>query len=42
MHHLEHGKRSAMCTSKIIQNEIIEVQASYIRKRITEIHVHVL
>ena len=33
MHHLEHGKRNAMCTSKTTQNEIIEVLASYIRKR---------
>ena len=37
MHHLEHGKRNAMCTSKTTQNEIIEVLASYIRKRTTEI-----
>lgn len=35
MHHLEHGKRNAMCTSKTTQNEIIEVLASYIRKRTT-------
>ena len=32
MHHLEHIKRNAMCTSKTIQNEIMR----YIRKR-TEI-----
>ena len=37
MNHLEHGKRNAMCTSKTTQNEIIEVLASYIRKRTTEI-----
>ena len=37
MHHLEHGKRNAMCNSKTTQNEIIDILASYIRKKTTEI-----
>ena len=37
MHNLEHGKRNAMCTSKTIENEIIEDTSYFIRERTIEV-----